>query len=376
MSKVQRVMDNITNQSNLNILEETFEIKNVFHGGYLLISLLVFIIGFLVFFSDVITCASMMCTKRVPYATRFLTSLTLMCDATYVLVFLVAYVSAMIVNKQNEVAVSLLSEIARICMSTSYVCISLMSVERVLCLNFGSYYSKHFNNNKAYTYLSIVVSSFLLTKLSIRYIIIPLLTDGNFDLVKNSGDLKITLLVLGISLGVSITCYADIYVIIRRHTRHMNTHHVRGIVSNRQIISRSYYSTRAVSVIFIVFIVLHLPLLVALFVHHSRSDNVSARYLVLVSGIITSGVNPILYAWRFKECRFIIKASIHKQCGIFTNSVNAMRIDIYNIVINEGPSNNNRSSGDALSIIAERFAVTSTKHILTRSESEHVPVEV
>ena len=341
-------MNGSTETNNRTFVNLTSERKVVYQTASLIISLAVFLIGIVVFLSDSLMCLTMMRTKRVPFATRFLTCTTLVCDAVYVLIFLIGYIVLQPGVEVTAVVVSVATETARLCMGVSYVCIALMAVERAFCLNFGHFYSTHFNNELAYKVLMFIVGAFLAFKLTLRYAILPLATNNNFDFVENSGDLKINLSTLAVCLLISIACYVNIYVIIRRHTRQMKTVHVRGNANGVRLVSRSYYSTRAARVIFVFFIVLHLPLLLILSVRHSQTKDNISRFLVLACMIITCGLNPFVYAWRFKECRFIIKSFISVRFGIFTNSVASMRVDIYNIVLNEGPSRATRSEGSTM----------------------------
>lgn len=354
-------MYNSTEETSTGILNEGSQRQGVLNGTSVVVNLVVFMFGFIVFLCDTVTCVAMARTKRVPHTTRILTCTIFFCDGTYVLLFLLAFITSRAGLQTDELVISLVSEIGRICMTVTYVSIALMSLERVFCLNFGNYYSRYINNKTSYTFVFITLGGTVVLKLLIRYVFIPLYKNSTFDFVENSGDLKINLCVLGVSLAISIACYVNIYVIIRSHSRRMKTIRVRGAVTSAVIVSRSYYSTRAVRVIFAFFIAIHLPLLITLIAHNSKADDSFSRFLVLASVITMSGTNPILYAWRFKECRYILKSFFYKRFGLFADSISAMRIEVYSIVINEGPS---RTSA------CERNNSTPGSDIFTTTESK------
>lgn len=308
---------------------------SVLCGTSTLTNVIVFLIGCLVFLSDACTCVAMVHTRRVPFPTRLLTSVTLLCNCVFMAMFMLTVLPA-----EGEVDFypqlrCIGTEIGRLCIATSWVAMALMSLERVLCLNWGIYYSRYVTKDRTWKLVTGVLGIINLLKLLIRFIVVPLYRRQDLNFLHACGDLQINVYILTVCLLISIPCYVNIYVIIQRHMKNMKFNLVEGLTTY-EALNKSYKSTRAVSALFVIFIVLHLPVLITLISFHFMDTKYDlGRFLVFISVVLMCGTNPVLYAWRFKECRFIMKSFINRKFGLYEKSVERMRIDIYNIVVSD-----------------------------------------
>lgn len=322
--------DNITEYNNTSNRS-----TSVLCGTSTLANVTVFLIGCLVFLSDACTSVAMVRTRRVPFPTRLLTSVTLLCNCVFMLMFVLTFLPVGGEIDFYRVLRCICTEIGRLCIAMPWVAMALMSLERVLCLNWGIYYSRYVTKDRTWKLVTGVLGIISVLKLLIRFIVVPLYRHQDLNFLHSCGDLQINVYILTVCLLISSPCYVNIYVIIQRHTKNMKLNLVHGL-TKYEALNKSYKSTRAVSVLFVIFIVLHLPVLITLIsLHFVETMYDLGRFLVFISVLLMCGTNPVLYAWRFKECRFIMKSFINRKFGLFAKSVESMRIEIYNIVVSD-----------------------------------------
>lgn len=275
-------------------------------------NVLVVVFSTVIFLSDFLTCLAMMRTQRLLFPVRLLTSITLICDSLWVFLFLVGFLTSWTRREGNTIVGCVFSQIGRLCVMISWVAVGLMSVDRVLCLNMGIYYYKYFAPKTAMKYIIGCLCFCVFVKLLARYIIVWL---HDFDYKYACSALKFSMYILGICLGVNIPCYIDIIFIIIRHVRRQKN----NCPSRGALLNKTLRYTRAISVLFVVFVVIHLPVLIVFIT--ANVNNAMENFVMMISVLFMCGANPIIYAWRFKECRFVIKSLFSRYLGICSNNV-------------------------------------------------------
>ena len=281
----------------------------------------------IIFITDIFTCVAMKRTKRVPFATKLLTCLTLSCNAIFTSLMLIGSVVSVFTIDVSDVVTSFFSEFGRICITISWLSVTLMSMERVLCLYFPNFYARKASNKNIAVFTSVVICVFVFFKLFLRYLVVHMMESDEFDFVEATQNLQINTWILGTCLTISFACYIAIFVVVKRHVRSVS-----DIQPSWRTATSSYTSTKSITCIFAVFGFLHAPLFIALVIINVRRDSLLFVQLVLVFMIIMCTVNPMLYAWRFKECRLVMLTMIASRCGFCKSKIQEMRMDVYSIV--------------------------------------------
>lgn len=285
---------------------------------------------------NILSFLSMRRCIRIPYSCKLLTCSMCLCDAVFITIVL----AGMFLNgvEVNEIIRSLFKEIGKVCIVVSWLTMTLMSVERMLCLYFPNSYAIYSTkrNMKYVTLATLGVCVFL--KLFTRYIVMPVYNQKKMDFVEDTKDLNINTYILGACLFINIICYAAIFHVIRQHVNRMKQvapiHWINA--------TSSYSSTKSVCSIFFVFFAFHFPLFIALIFRHSQNEATNARFLSFTFTLIMCGIHPVLYAWRFKECRYYTLLFFSKKMRICEPQLNRMKVDVYHIVTYP------RASGDSM----------------------------
>ena len=281
--------------------------------------------SFLVFFLDVFTCYVMIQTKRVPFAAKLLTCISLICDSIFSFICAVASV----INGQgiNNISRSIFIEAGRICIVISWIAVTLMSLERVLCLYHPYFYSRKANNRNITISVAVCIGISLCLKLTVRYAVVPFFKFEEYDFVKATENVTLNTWILSTCFVVNTICYIAIFLMVRKQIKFAKDIRPSWEVFSK---SRAFVSTKNISCIVCAFQLVHLPLVVTMAIKHITNDSTNT-YFVVIFMLIMCAANPVLFAWRFRECRLIM-LNFFNIFNLFDLKVRTMRVEIYNII--------------------------------------------
>ena len=290
-------------------------------------------IGICIFVCDCVTCIAMSRTSRIPFATRFLTCVSLIFDSVFISVIIILTIIKFALGIHlNSYLQEVCVELCRLCIALSWITITLMTIERVICLNFPLYYTTVFDKQRLQVCFSTVLLSCGTLKLLLRYVVVPLYYALPMDFLVLSADLDINTWYLCVCIVVTSVCYVNIHCIIRKKRSHDST-----MMSQIHFMAShsSFSSTNASRVLFVIFLSLHIPLFFTYLYTDLISKNNWRRYLPLIWMLIMCVVNPITYAWRYMECRYVLFRMVDRLLGICAPTVLSMRIEVFNIIVSK-----------------------------------------
>ena len=293
--------------------------------------LLVFVCVTLI--TDIFTCGAIKVTKKVPYATKLLTCVTLACDSIFLSLVLFGAVLQVRTSEAYEIWNAVFSQAGKVCIVVSWLAVTLLSLERVVCLYFPHWYALNANKRNIKVFVAVCVLITVIVKLFIRYVILASIREGEYSFVTATQTSSLTVYFLGIFMVINTICYTASFRVVRKHSQLIERMlgHFRSSAS-----SGMFVSTRNITCIIIVFQLVHVPLLISLTLP-LHGEGSRKTYLTLVSMLIMCAVNPILYAWRFKECRFVMVKCLLSAFGFFTNGeyfsnrIEKMRMEVFGI---------------------------------------------
>jgi hypothetical protein len=103
--------------------------------------------------------------------------------------------------------------------------------------------------------------------------------------------------------------------------------------TGNQYTDRHFVSTRNITCIIAVFQLVHIPLLISVCINMFKENNGENTSISFIFMLIMCAVNPVLYAWRFKECRYVMFRFVCKACNIFDKRIEVMRMELYSITV-------------------------------------------
>ena len=281
--------------------------------------------AFLVFFLNVFTCLVMKQTKRVPFAAKLLTCISLICHSVFILACGLA--SALDLQGLGNYSRAISIEAGRICIVISWIAVILMSLERVLCLYHPYFYSRKANNRNITISVAVCIGISLCLKLTVRYAVVPFFKFEEYDFVKATENVTLNTWILSTCFVVNTICYIAIFLMVRKQIKFAKDIRPSWEVFSK---SRAFVSTKNISCIVCAFQLIHLPLVVTMITEHITKGSTNT-YLVAIFMLIMCAANPVLFAWRFRECRLIILNYVN-ILNLLDIKVQRMRIEIYNIV--------------------------------------------
>jgi hypothetical protein len=229
--------------------------------------------------------------------------------------------------------IAIFTEAGKLCIVISWLTVTILSLERVICLYFPNWYTRNANKRNIIACLAVCTIVIVLIKLILRYVILVLLRNEQFDFVKATSATSQNVYFLGIFLAINTVCYIATYLLVKKHARLIRSTVGKGSTSS---VSRTFISTKNITCITTVFQLVHIPLLICLLLPF-KGEAYRQTYLTMIFMLIMCAVNPILYAWRFKECRYIMFKLLISGCGIFSkreyfnNKVESFRMEVYDI---------------------------------------------
>ena len=135
-----------------------------------------------------------------------------------------------------------------------------------------------------------------------------------FTLIPNHGNM--VNVITGV-FGVIVTSAAYVYIfkVVRYHRNQIKKR--TKVRQDRSKVHRDDKSTINVMFVFVVFLICHLPnLLVAIFVEPDkfRTTFLVFNHCTVFLVLLNSSLNPIIYCWRYREIRSLMKNRVKKMC--------------------------------------------------------------
>jgi hypothetical protein len=210
----------------------------------------------------------------------------------------------------------------------SWLSVTILSLERVTCLYHPYFYTRKANERNITKVVILCICLTLCIKLSARYLFIPAIKQNKFDFLHATEDGLLNVYFLAVCIFINTACYIAIFLVVKRQMNAVGSLRTTG---NQSTSRRHFVSTRNIACIIAVFQLVHVPLLISLCVLAFKENGASNTNLTAICMLIMCAVNPVLYAWRFKECRYTMLRFVGKFCNVFDNRIEAMRIEVYNI---------------------------------------------
>ena len=294
-------------------------------GGTSLIAFVILLVEGLTFYGTVKM-------SRIPFATRFLFCLNLLLDCCFIFILVIATPLRQLIGESHMTkTIEIGTEIGRLTMAGSWVCMVMLSVERLFCIAYPHEYMRFVSKRRLVLISISSLATVWTVKLLTRYLIIPYV----YGLQGFYSDADILTWILGICIIICLICNVYIVKIVNRHKRQVQQQASSiGVTGKDAPPPRSCKSTNAVWVLIIVFIVLYLPwFFIKVMRSFAKTDILRSTEFVFM--IINCCTNPIVYAWRLKECRYHILALFGRCSNSISARAERMRINVFSINIRE-----------------------------------------
>ena len=176
------------------------------------------VIALVILTGQIITFYGMIKLKRLPFATKFLICLNLALECCFNVILIIATPVNRIFG-QNDTATDIGSQIGRLGMSGSWLCLTMLSIERFLCITYPNKYMRIVSKRRV-VFVSLTCLLFLWTvKLCTRYIIKPGIYRYFGLSFEMSEDTDILTWILGICMITCLLCNGQVLRIVNRHKK-------------------------------------------------------------------------------------------------------------------------------------------------------------
>lgn len=207
-----------------------------------------------------------------------------------------------------------------LCIHSGLLAVTGFSVERFAALAFPYKYSVYFKHVSVKTFVWLQLSAFSITIVYISFTDWKCQTADKFCLIG---------VVYHSSLNVTcLICNLKSVFILKRHISQVHT--LTRSVSNKTI--PFSYKNVALSVACLLYCLLHMPLDIEVFIRKCYRPPLARMYTYHIL-IFNSAINPLVYVWRFRECRLqsLIYLSKLPVCRFLERTVLERRMDIFDI---------------------------------------------
>ncbi|XP_060589395.1 uncharacterized protein LOC132744653 [Ruditapes philippinarum] len=274
---------------------------------------------------DVFTIVSIISTKRIPFAPKLLISITLICNSLFLVICMIAHGAGF----TKPISWAILTELVRIVTVVSWTSVTILSLERVMCLYHPNLYTRIANKRTITKVVIVGICLTLCIKLSVRYLLIPLIMDDEFNFIQATKNSELIICFLGACLFINTVCYIAIFRVVKKLMKVIESLHITGSQST----DKHFVSTRNITCIIVVFQLVHNPLFISVCVNAFTENNSGNTRISALFMLIMCTVNPVLYAWRLKECRYVMFRFVGKAFNIFDKKIEVMRIEVYDITV-------------------------------------------
>ena len=182
----------------------------------------------------------------------------------------------------------------------SFLTITVIAVDRVLAISLHLRYQEIVTSRRVY----VALASLWFTSCVAALI---------FFLLPNRNNMLVAIVEI-IGLFLTAMAYVRIYKNVRRHQKQIQSEfHPQN--DQRKKVAREKKSTLSALIIYVVFLACFLPNLCCIIL--LTGDSVRVSFLVAnhISGflvLLNSSLNPLVYCWRYREIRGIVKTTVKK----------------------------------------------------------------
>lgn len=300
--------------------------------------------------------------SRIPFQTQLLSINFIFSDSIGALAFIVNQCIILVFGINNDLTQNMRIVTVGTMFSVSLFSIGVLSFDRAFALKAHLRYSTMIRR-RTIGFVIVFIWAFHLTWAPLS-LLFGFKTKCNFQFNDNCDIWEATypfrfslmvLLVVVVFFVVSSNVY--VYRIARHHERQIadvrNFTFKRSLVTSISIISeRQFTATKAVFKIVMAFILLHGPTIIHHFVFESNvegREDLPRRLLYGVSYFciqISSFLNLLLYAGKFKEFKMHLYLFIGKYCTRYSRKADILKVDIYNIMVYTDSSKKQEQSTD------------------------------
>lgn len=308
----------------------------------------VFVAG-VIFVSDMFAIMLMMRCTRIPFQAKKLSMNFMFSDALGALVFLINQVIIFIFGINTDLTHNFRIVTVGMMMNISCFAVAALAIDRAIALKANLRYSA-FVRSKTIDKAIVFIWIFHFVTIT-GLMVYGLKKTCNLQLdetcdawaaTKMTRFFKFSLLVIaGIVITVS---YVYIHTIARRHQRQITSLRNAIFKGNNvnpdcTISERQFQTTKAVIIIVLAFILLHIPMIIHLFILESnvgRRNETPRRMFHAFSYAciqINSFVSLKLYVGKFKEFKLRLYQILGRCFGRYAKEAELLRVHVYNITI-------------------------------------------
>ena len=280
---------------------------------------------------EVFTFYGMVKLKRLPFATKFLFCLNLALDCCFNVILVIATPVNLIFG-QSGMATDIGTQLGRLAMAGSWLCLAMLSLERIMCIAYPNEYMMHVSRRRVvFVSLSCLIALWTV-KLCARYIIIPYTYSQLGYSFESSKDADILTWILGLCMITCLVCNGQVLRIVNRHKRQVLTQASAVGSEIKQVKAlRGFKSTNVVWILIGLFVILYLPWFLIKLIRINNRGATALRSVEFVCMIITCVTNPFVYAWRLTECRYHILALVGKCSRRVADIAERQRLIVFSI---------------------------------------------
>jgi hypothetical protein len=276
-------------------------------------------------FWNIFTLVGIILTRLIPFAAKLLICITLLGNSSFLVTCILAYVIGFL----KEIPGAVSSEVVRVSAVVSWLAVTILSLERVFCLYYPYLYSRKADERNITKFVVVCISFVVCIKLSLRYLVIPTIKQEGLDFIKATKSPDLTTYFLAVFIFINSVCYIATFFVVRKHVRAIEGIHT---LANQSTYRRRHFtSTGNIVCIIAVFQLVHVPLLISFCVLSFKEDGARNTNVSAVCMLIMCAVYPALYAWRFRECRYVMLKVLSKLFPMLNQRIEPMRLEVYNI---------------------------------------------
>lgn len=294
-------------------------------------------VGLLILVVESLTFYGMVKIKRLPFATKFLFCMNLAADCCFNGILVIATPVNRIFG-QSELATEIGTEIGRLAMASSWLCLTMLSLERLCCIAYPNTYLRLVSKERVLRLSLTCMAALLMGKLVARYVVIPYVYNQLGYTFESSKDADILTWILGVCMIVCLTCNGKVLKLAIRHKKELlkQASSIGGHLKINPL--KSFKSTNIVWILIIIFAVLYVPWFFIKIVRINNKNTSTLRSTDFIFMIITCCANPFIYAWRLQECRYHILALFGRFSPTIAAFAERKRFVVFSITIKDSSS--------------------------------------